>query len=65
MASRVGGTVSQTSVYGFAVGDTSTDADVEVYSNNGTMWTVIGGPAWEAWPGGVRWGRAGLAADWS
>jgi hypothetical protein len=45
--------VSQTSVYGFAVGDTSTDADVEVYSNNGTMWTVIGGPAWEAWPGEV------------
>jgi hypothetical protein len=53
------GAASQTSVYGFTAGDTDTAAaDVEVYSGIGTTWTVIGGPAWQAWPGG-----AGLAAD--
>lgn len=52
------GAVSRTSVYGFDVGSTNTAADdVEVYSGSGTTWTVIGGPAWQAWPGG-----AGLAA---
>ncbi|MBR7839422.1 hypothetical protein KDL01_39550 [Actinospica durhamensis] len=52
------GAVSQTSVYGFAVGSSNTAAaDVEVYSGSGSTWTVIGGPAWQVWPGG-----AGLAA---
>jgi hypothetical protein len=55
------GAVSQTSVYGFAVGNTQTSAaNVEVYSGTGTTWTVIGGPAWEPWQGG-----GGLAADGS
>jgi hypothetical protein len=53
------GAVSQTSVYGFAVGAGGTAAaDVELYSGSGTVWTVIGGPAWQVWPGGP-----GLAAD--
>jgi len=55
------GAVSQTTVYGFAVGATNDSAaNVEVYSGSGSTWTVIGGPAWETWPGG-----AGLAADGS
>ena len=51
--------VSQTAVYGISVGTSNTSAaNVEVYSGTGTNWTVIGGPAWQIWPGGL-----GLAAD--
>lgn len=49
--------VSRTHVYGYTNDPTHLDAaNVELYSGSGTSWSVIGGPAWQTWQGGMAAG---------